>query len=143
MGVGEHVRGGWVLTRIAHSPLVIVSGIDGSLIVVTTSTKGTSATADANRSGRIVTHGADEQPTSAATAERDPMRGRQPSSTSARNSDGVGERVDLVLEPAVEVPAPPSSPHPGDERAPTSNRGSSNESRATENHGGTLASYAP
>ena len=90
----------------SHS--VTVSGSVGSLIVVTTSTNGTSATTARNSSGRMRHARADEQAAGAAAADGDsvgsrPAVGRRRCSTQAMVSVNV---LRLCEQLAVEVPAP-------------------------------------
>src|SRR6476659_821272 len=126
----------------SHS--VIVSGSDGSLIVDTTSTNGTSATALANRSGRIVMHA----PTSSPPAEPPRMHTRPGAITCASIRCSAQAIVSVnVLAFDSSLPSRyhcrPNSPPPrGCTSAHTKPR-SSSDNQATENHGGIDASYAP
>jgi hypothetical protein len=89
----------------SHS--VTVSGSVGSLMVLTMSTKGTSATAARKRSGRIVMQAPDEQAAGAAAADRHPVAAATTGGHEVlARREGVGERVALVQQLAVEVPLP-------------------------------------
>src|SRR5918995_4814978 len=126
----------------SHS--VTVSGSDGSLIVVTTSTNGTSATAALNCLGSIVT----QAPTSSPPAlpPRIATRSRSATPIATRWAQAASVSVN-VLRLASSFPsryhARPSSPPPrGWTNAHVPPR-SSHDRRATENHGGIEASYDP
>ena len=88
----------------SHS--VIVSGRSGSSMVVTMSTNGTSATMAANRSGRRLATAPMSSPP--ALPPRATSDGRRVALRDERLGarDEVGERVGLVIEAAVFVPAP-------------------------------------
>ena len=77
-------------------------------MVVTQSTKGTSATSAAEELGRLVGHGADEQAAGrGAPAGQRARRGRCPASSRWRaQAMKSRERVGLVLHPPVLVPGP-------------------------------------
>ncbi len=87
----------------SHS--VTVSGSDGSSIVVTTSTNGTSATIAPKRSGRRFATAPIKSPPALPPSRREPRRRRVVLGDQVlRARDEVGERVGLVLEPAGLVP---------------------------------------
>src|SRR5262245_44671810 len=126
----------------SHS--VIVSGSVGSLIVVTTSTNGTSAIAALNRSGSIGM----QAPTSSPPALPPRIATRSGAATPIVTRWAHAASVSVnVLRLASSLPSRyqprPSSPPPrGCTSAHVPPR-SSHESLATENHGGIDASYDP
>src|SRR5918995_6587103 len=79
----------------SHS--VIVNGSDGSLIVVTTSTNGTSATALANRSGRIVTQAPTIRPPALPPRTATRPGSAKPSATTCSTAANVSSNVLRLL----------------------------------------------
>src|SRR4051794_17331276 len=126
----------------SHS--VTVSGSDGSLIVVTTSTNGTSATAALNCSGAIVTQAPTSKPP--ALPPRMATRSRSATPTSTRWAHAASVSVNVLRLasslPSRSQPRPSSPPPRGWTSAHVPPR-SSQDRRPTENHGGIDASYEP
>src|SRR3954447_13227423 len=128
-----------------HSPhSVTVRGSEGSLIVVTTSTNGTSATAALNCSGAIVTHAPTSKPP--ALPPRIATRSRSATPTSTRWAQAASVSVN-VLRLASSLPSRyqprPSSPPPRGWTSAHVPPRSSHDRRATETPGGTAASSEP